>query len=306
MAFPALNGHSLSSSALRRGFTKAVVRDPAQQHPGFDVSFADFTDLRCGCSYDRYRMLARFQIPWPSKYDGDNGMKFFNWIKSLFPQTMPQGELTKTDGVALAKDRVRKFTESRLGGQDTPKDLGILLAAIADDPEFEETGKNPLKIIGAELLWTDRKYPLLDHNYINDADRADPSIMANAKAMEDTAKKMKFVIECEDSSLIGYWQPDPETPLEQCALFWLDTEGQYYLAEGKTLSESLTYRALVDGNEDTYRSLRNEFKRLGTSVPKADKTSIFADMDSRAATIGDAPGKFRDQRYEHYRSLQKI
>ena len=231
-------------------------------------------------------------------------MKIFDCIKSIFTRSTPQSELTKTEGIALTGDRVKKFTESRLGGQDAPKDLAILLAAIAGDPEFEESDNNPLKIIGAEVLWTDRKYPLLDHNYINDVDRANPSIMANIKAMQDTAKKLKFVIECEDTSLIGYWQPDPEIPLEQCALFWLDTEGQYYLAEGKTLSESFAYRAFVDGNEDTYRSLQNAFERLGLPVPKTDETSIFADMDSRAAMISETPKKFRNQRYEYYETLQ--
>lgn len=231
-------------------------------------------------------------------------MKLFNWIKSLFIRSTPQSKLTKTGGIALSEDKVKKFTESRLYDQDPPNDLGTLLAAIADDPEFEETGNNPLKIIGAEFLWTDRKYPLLDHNYLSDADRADPSIMANVKAMQDTDKKLKFVIECEDTSLIGYWQPEPEIPLEQCALFWLDTEGQYHLAEGKTLSESLAYRTLIDGNEDTYRTLQTAFERLGVPVPNTDETSIFADMDNRAAMIDETPMKFRHKRYEHYASLQ--
>jgi hypothetical protein len=231
-------------------------------------------------------------------------MKFFDWFKSLLAQPNPKGELMKTESAALTEYKVKNFTASRLGGQDVPKDFGILLAAIARGPEFEESGNNPLKIIGAEVLWADRRYPLLDHDYINDADRADPSIMANVRAMQDTDKKLKFVIQCDDMSLIGYWQPDPETPLEQCALFWLDTEGQYYLAEGKTLAESLAYRALVDGSEDTFWSLQDAFERLGISVPKADETSIFADMDIRAAKVGETPKEFRNQRYEYYESLQ--
>lgn len=230
-------------------------------------------------------------------------MKIFDWIKSLFTQSSPRGELTKTEGIALSEDRVTEFTESRLAGQDAPKDLSVLLEAILGDPEFEESDNNPLKIIGAEVLWVDRKYPLLDHTYINDADRANPSIMANIKAMQDTDKKLKFVIQCEDTSLIGYWQPDPEIPLEQCPLFWLDADGQYYLAEGKTLSESFAYRAFVDGNEDTYRSLQNAFERLGVSVPKTDETSIFAGMDSNAAMISETPKDFRNQRYEYYKAL---
>ena len=231
-------------------------------------------------------------------------MRFFDWFKTLISRPTPQGELMQTEGTNLIDDKVKKFIDSRLGGQDLPKDLSNLLAAIAGDPEFEKSGNNPLKVIWAEILWTDRGYPLLDHDYINDVDRANPDIMANVRAMQDTGKKLKFVIQCEDTSLMGYWQPDPETPLEQCALFWLDTEGQYNLTEGKTLSETLAYRALVDGDEVAYRSLLDAFERLGVPVPKVDEASIFADMDIRATRIGETPENFRDQRYEYYRSLQ--
>lgn len=231
-------------------------------------------------------------------------MKIFHWIKSFFTQSSPRDDLTKTKSIAFSRDRVAKFTESRLRGQNAPKDLSVLLEAIIGDPEFEESDSNPLKLIGAKILWADRKYPLLDHTYINNTDRADPSIMANIKAMQDTDKKLKFVIQCKDTSLIGYWQPDREIPLEQCPLFWLDPEGQYYLAEGKNLSESFAYRAVVDGNEDTYRALQNAFERLGVSVPKTDETSIFADMDNKAAMIGETPKVFRNERYEYYKTLQ--
>lgn len=178
------------------------------------------------------------------------------------------------------EDLVKAFIETRLDGQAIPNDLGALLAAISNNPGFEASDDNPLSKIWAEFLWTGKTYPLLDHDYLNDQDRADPDIMANVRAMQDTDKKLKFVIQCEDTSLLGYWQPDPGIPIEQCALFWLDTEGQYHLTEGKTLAETLAYRALVDGESDTYRSLKEAFARLGVNVPEADVDSIFADMDA--------------------------
>ena len=126
-------------------------------------------------------------------------MKFLDWIKSLFSRPTRRGELMQTEGTILIGDKVKKFIDSRLDGQDLPKDLSTLLAVVAGDPEFEEDGNNPLNIIWAELLWTDRKYPLLDHDYINDVDRANPDIMANVRAMQDTDHKPKFVIHCEDT-----------------------------------------------------------------------------------------------------------
>lgn len=202
-------------------------------------------------------------------------------------------------------EKVNKFVASRLSGQVVPSDLGAILTAIGDDPDFEESDENPLKIVWAEPLWTNREYPLLDHNYLNDQDRADPDIMANVKAMQDTEKKLKFVVQCADQSLIGYWQPDQKTPLEKCALFWLDTEGQYELTEGKTLSETLAYRALIDGDQDEYRSLIEAFSRLGIPVPETDESAVFDAMDTRSAEIKQTPQRFRNQRYEHYRSMHK-
>ena len=196
----------------------------------------------------------------------------------------------------MVAERVEAFVRLRLGAQTLPLDLCAVLSSISSNPDFELSDSNPLTKIGAEFLWVDNTYPLLDHDYLNDQDLADLDIMANVQAMQDTDKKLKFVIQCEDTSLLGYWQPDASVPLEACALFWLDTEGQYYLTEGKTLSETLAYRALVDGDEDTYRSLSDAFERLGINVPDATEDGIFAEMDARTVTMSEVVAGFRPSR----------
>ncbi len=193
----------------------------------------------------------------------------------------------------------------RLGGQDIPDDLKALLNAYSCDPDFEGSDLNPLNVIWAELLWADKKHPLLDHDYLNEQDRKNADIMANVQAMKDTEKKLRFVIQLEDTSLLGYWQPDPEVPLNKCPLFWLDTEGEYSLADGKSLSETLSHRLLEDGDEDSFQSLLDAFGQLGVFVQKADREQILADKHARAAEIDENPEEFRNQRYEHYRSLKE-
>lgn len=230
-------------------------------------------------------------------------MRLFDRFKSLFFRAGSQKEHHSTQSPLSSEDRVKAFIASRMDGQDAPKDLSALLSALSKDAEFENSGKNPLNAVGAQLLWADQKYPLLDHNYLNDVDRADPDIMANVKAMQDVSQKLKFVVQCEDTYLIGYWQPDPTTPLEKCALFWLDTEGQYYLTEGKTLSETFAYRALIDGQVDAYQSVLQTFEQLGVKAAKSDEKSIFEDMDSRERKIEKTPESFRMYRYKHYLSL---
>lgn len=114
----------------------------------------------------------------------------------------------------MVAERVEAFIRLRLDGQTLPLDLSAVLSSISGDPDFELSNGNPLTNIRAEFLWVDSTYPLLDHDYLNDQDRADPDIMANLQAMQDTDKKLKFVIQCEDTSLLGYWQPDASVPLE--------------------------------------------------------------------------------------------
>ncbi|WP_298293708.1 hypothetical protein [uncultured Litoreibacter sp.] len=286
---------------LSNGRCSATPRTDAG--PAKVVFYADEAALHTSSLYDRYRVSRRFQVARFARHDEDCYMKFLEWIWSRLKKPIPQSERLQSQGISEIGDKIEKFIDERLGGQNVPNDLDALLRATANDPGFEKSVNNPLKEIGAEILWADGKYPLLDHDYLNEVDRADPDIMANVKAMQDTDKKLKFVVQCEDTSLIGYWQQDADTRLDQCALFWLDTEGQYYLTEGRTLSEAFTYRALVDDDKNTFRSLRAAFERLGVSIRETDESQIFADMDARAAELGETPENFRNERYEYYKSL---
>lgn len=230
-------------------------------------------------------------------------MKFLVWLQSLFSQRRARDGMINSAQDPSTVDKIRDFVEHRLGGQNVPTDLAILLAKIVSEAGFQNSAWNPLHQVGGELLWTDKQFPLLDHDYINDEDRADPATMANVRAMQDTDKMLKFVIQVEDTSLLGYWQPDPKIPLEKCPLYWLDTEGQYQLAEGKSLAETLVYRATTDGDDDTARSLIDAFARLGVIVSPADEASIFGDMDCREASLNSGPEAYRALRYDYYRSV---
>lgn len=194
----------------------------------------------------------------------------------------------------------REFVRLRLRGCAPPSDLSVLLDAFSEDQSFAEDVDNPLWHVGAVLLWPGQTYPLLDHNYLNDRDRADPHIMANIAAMNDTADKLRFVLQADRGDLLGYWQSRDADPLSECVLFWLDTEGQYRVAEGSTLAQTLAYRALVDGYADRHEAVVRSFGKLGVAIPEASKGEIFSAMDRRQAQVPETPQDYRDAGYKSY------
>ena len=196
---------------------------------------------------------------------------------------------------------IQSFVSGRLAGETAPPDLDILLKAFSARQNFAQSTENPLTHAATELMWTDRTYSLLDHDYLNETDRENPDIMANVKAMQDTAEKLKFVAQSEDDFLLGYWQERPETPLAACSLFWLDSEGQYSIAEGKSLAETLAYRALVDGDEELCGVVTQTFEQLGIIIPVAKEDLILSEMDTRSSAIAQTPQDYRGLRYKHYR-----
>lgn len=209
--------------------------------------------------------------------------------------------------------QIRQLLTERLGDQPIPYDLEQLLHAYeaAQKPKgffaqlkatVSGTNRrvNPLRHINATLLWPGQTYPLLDHSYLNDVDHANAETMANVAAMRDTAENLKFILQIRDTSLLGYWQPDPSVPLADCPLFWLDTEGQYYIAEGETLAETLAYRAITDDKTGDYQTLLVAYRGLGVTIKTSEKEAIFDAMDARKKTVLPTPQQYRFQRYEHH------
>lgn len=214
------------------------------------------------------------------------------------------------------QSRGQEFLNTRLDGQIPPSDIKMLLGELDKPKSFitsaldvifkrnatTEDSMNLISSIGADFLWPDTKYSLLDHDYLNEQDRANPDTMANIKAMQDTDKKLRFVLEYKDDSLLGYWQPDPSTALDKCILFWLNTEGQYDIAEGSSAAETLAYRALLDGNKNLYEEVLRTFKQFGITILQRDEETIFAEMNERQKKLDHTPEQYRFHRYENYRS----
>jgi hypothetical protein len=126
------------------------------------------------------------------------------------------------------------FRQDVLKGQPIPKDLLALLGAGGPG------GDDPLReALSHSLLIPRRDYPLLSGSYLNDVDRQNPDIMANVAAVNEVIELITFVAESDDGDMIGYWHGPERTPIGSAPIVKLDTEGQFDLMRGRTLSEAM-------------------------------------------------------------------
>lgn len=77
---------------------------------------------------------------------------------------------------------------------------------------------------------------LLDTSYLSDVDRANPQIMANVAAIEDTAALITWVTS-EPQRALGYWRGPSSLPLAEAPVVRFDDEGQFYLVGARSITE---------------------------------------------------------------------
>ncbi|MDT9591932.1 hypothetical protein RDV89_02555 [Nocardioides zeae] len=77
---------------------------------------------------------------------------------------------------------------------------------------------------------------LLDTSYLTDDDRANPDVMANVRAIEETAALVTWVA-VEPQRAVGYWRGPASIPLDRAPLAQLDDEGQLRLTGAVSVTE---------------------------------------------------------------------
>jgi hypothetical protein len=188
------------------------------------------------------------------------------------------------------EEALAQFSRLRLAGREIPADLRTLLM-LQWQRGTANAGADPLGAMGVTLLESAQTHPLLDHSYLNDQDRADPDIMANVAAMQSTSAHAAFVAIDQDDNLVGYWFGPDNAGIADAALLKLDSEGQFLLLEGRTLSEALLgSHAFEDGAK--FAQLKQTFAEAGIA--------IGADSWDELPYPNPAtdPAGFHEQRYE--------
>jgi hypothetical protein len=138
------------------------------------------------------------------------------------------------------------FRRDILKGQAPPQDLQALLGVVA----LAGDGDDPLReALGFSLLSPNRDYPLLSGSYLNEKDRQNADIMANVAAIDEVLAMITFVAESEDGDMIGYWHGPERTPIAAAPIVKYDTEGQFDLMQGRTLSEAMLGNYTFDDDE---------------------------------------------------------
>jgi hypothetical protein len=202
------------------------------------------------------------------------------------------------------------YSIARLGGQTIPADLNALLSAVRlglhpkswTDTGFAGSDRDPSAILGFRLLQPGQTHPLQSpHDYLTEADRANRDIMWNIEAIDATSGLCCFVAETEEG-LVGYWRgPDGIEP-DKASIVLLDTEGQYSLLRGRTISEALYFFLTRGSSAEVCGSVRKAFARLGISIADSDLPSSEA-SERPARFDAPHPNNYRDRLYNERRVL---
>lgn len=122
-----------------------------------------------------------------------------------------------------------------------------------------------LEKLGTRLLEVGESTPLISHSYLNDNDRANPDIIANVSAITKVCGYLAFVAEDDNGNVMGYWFGPDDVPIERAPIVRLDTEGQFKLLGGSTLSEAILGNQVFDDDE-RFTQLRRELSKSGIAV----------------------------------------
>jgi hypothetical protein len=188
------------------------------------------------------------------------------------------------------EEKLAQYSQSRLAGRAIPADLRILLL-LQWQRGAANAGADPLAEMSVKLLEAGETHDMLDLSYLNDDDRANPDIMANVAAMQSTCEHAAFVASDQDGSLVGYWFGPENVAIGDAAIFKLDSEGQFLLLEGRTLSEALLGNHVFEDTEK-FAQLKAKFADVGVEI-RGDSWDELPYPNPPSD-----PGTFHEERYE--------
>jgi hypothetical protein len=145
------------------------------------------------------------------------------------------------------------FSAHRLGGEPVPEDVKLLVTHA--DELARRTGIE----LSGEKDWA----PWSDTSYLSEADRANPDIMANVRAIGEVCDSIAFIAAHEDDEYIGYWRGPGRRRIADSPLVCLDNEGQFTFCGGSTFAEAVLSRTSGD---QPFAELRDWLRSLGISV----------------------------------------
>lgn len=167
-----------------------------------------------------------------------------------------------------------------LGGQNVPPDLKRLIQIRAlRDTDGIALPSDALAATGFDLIVPDHLPALLDHSYLNERDRADPDIMANIRAFDEVFALSAFVAVGDNDEIVGYWQGPDQVPLDKAPFVILDSEGQFSLLPGATITEAMVMYSLEIRYDEAelqrrFEELCESFRAVGIDIEIRDLSTV--------------------------------
>jgi hypothetical protein len=183
----------------------------------------------------------------------------------------------------MTDKRSANFLQVILKNQPMPDDLQKLWnmqVSRAPDADFSV---DPLAALGVKIIEPDRMACLLDHSYLNEADRANPDMMMNIEAIDEVFNLATFVVELEDDDILGYWHGSENTSIDQAPIIKFDNEGQFSVCRGNNLTETIIAETM-SYQEDKFPEFKAWFAKYQIDIA-ADS---IADLPERQVTTHPA------------------
>ena len=173
----------------------------------------------------------------------------------------------------MDEERLAAFSRERLDGRPLPADLRTLLVA-----QWE--GRDAFaRLLRLDFFAPGEVHPLLDTDYLSEAELADPEMQCVNAAAAQLAEHLKLVARY-GHNWIGYWL-HPDEPADRG---WrpaeLDTEFSVRVLPGRTLAEAAAAE-LADHQDEPderagYAALAAELARLGLPLGTREYDALGA------------------------------
>jgi hypothetical protein len=191
----------------------------------------------------------------------------------------------------MTDQRTANFAQVILKNQPMPDDLQKLWNMQVSRTPDADFSVDPLAALGVKIIEPDRMACLLDHSYLNEADRVNPDMMMNIEAIDEVFKLATFVVELEDDHILGYWHGSENTPISQAPIIKFDNEGQFSVCRGNNLTEAIITET-ISYQEDKLPEFKAWFAKYQIDIA----VTSLADLPERQV-ITD-PGLIHENAYK--------
>jgi hypothetical protein len=162
-------------------------------------------------------------------------------------------EEAKEGAMMSASEVLSQFSRNRLGGEPVPEDLKVLLHHR--DELAERTG--------LWLEWAEDWAPWRAASDLDESQRQNADVVANARAIAEVCRHIAFVAADEEDEYLGYWRGPSHRRVADSPLVFLDNTGQFHLCVASNFAEAVLEREY--GGEQ-FAELRAWLKSLGIPI----------------------------------------